>query len=363
MSNQNIRPALLSLLFLLFATFMGASIPARADFQKELSVKGERLILGNLIGKVQLVGTEGSEFKIHLDVRGEDASEDLIQLKSEREGDEVQVLVQFPIDTERDYVYPALGKHSHTRFSARLGSGEHRSWFSKLFGSSDRIEVRGSGKGLKLWADLRIEVPKGKESKIYLGCGSIDAKDVTAALSLDTHSGPVSAQRIHGDLLVDTGSGHVSLADLEGDVNVDTGSGHVKVDGLKGNLIADTGSGHVELSSIEGDKVEVDTGSGGVNLDTIRAKDLDADTGSGSVVCRNVLCVNLVVDTGSGGIELVMPEETSARIEADTGSGGIEIDFAGAKIEKKSKDYALLTVGAGEGRYSLDTGSGRIRIH
>ncbi len=325
-------------------------------------MKGERLVLGNLIGKVQIVGSEGSEFKIHLDVRGEDASEKLIQVKNEKNGDEAQVLVQFPTDTEKDYVYPALGEHSHTRFSAKLGSSGHHGWFSELFGSSQKIEVRGSGKGLKLWVDLRIEVPKGKESKIYLGCGSIDANDLTGSLRLDTHSGPVTAQRIHGDLLVDTGSGHVSIAEVQGEVKVDTGSGNVKARDVKGDLLVDTGSGSVELSSVEAGRVDVDTGSGGVSLDSIRARDLKADTGSGEVACREVLCEKLLVDTGSGGIELVLPKETSARIEVDTGSGGIDIDFEGAKIEKQSKDYALLTVGAGKGRYSLDTGSGAIRI-
>ncbi len=362
MSNQNTRLVRLSLLFLLGATLVGAPLSAWAEFQKELSVKGERLVLSNLIGKIQLVGTEGSEFKIHLEVHGEDASEDLIQLKSEIEGDEAQVLVQFPIDKERDYVYPALGKHSHTRFSARLGSKIHRSWFSKLLGSSERIEVRGSGKGLRLWADLRIEVPKGKDSEIYLGCGTIDASDVAANLKLDTQSGPVTAKKIRGDLLVDTGSGHVSIEDVEGKVNLDTGSGNVKVTGVTGDLLADTGSGYVELNSIEADRVDIDTGSGGVRLDTIQARDLKADTGSGEVVCRNVLCESLLVDTGSGGIELILPKESSARIEVDTGSGGIDIDFEGARIEKRSKDYALLTVGAGKGRYSLDTGSGEIHI-
>jgi hypothetical protein len=325
MSNQNTHPRVLSLLLLLTVILMAVPQAAHAEFQKELTLRGDELTLSNLIGRVQLVGGEGDQFKIHVDVRGKDASEDLIQLKSEEQGGKVRVLVQFPTDKERDYVYPALGAHSHSSFRSSLGSGESRSWFAKVFGSSEKVEVRGSGKGLEVWADLRIEVPRGKGTKLYLGCGTIEAQDLTADLSLDVHSGPVTAARIKGSLLIDTGSGHVSVSEAEGEVNIDTGSGQVNVRGLRGNLYA--------------------------------------DTGSGSVLCRNVLCENLLVDTGSGGIELVLAPETSARIEADTGSGGVDIDYKGATIEKHSKDHALLTVGAGKGRYSLDTGSGTIRIH
>ncbi len=363
MSNQNTHPRVLSLLLLLTAILVAVPQAAHAEFQKELNLRGDELTLSNLIGKVQLVGGEGDQFKIHVDVRGKDASEDHIQLKSEEQGGKVRVLVQFPTDKERDYVYPALGAHSRSSFRSSLGSGESRSWFAKFFGSSERVEVRGSGKGLEIWADLRIEVPRGKGTKLYLGCGTIEAQDLTADLNLDVHSGPVTAARIKGSLLIDTGSGHVSVSEAEGEVNIDTGSGHVIVHGLKGNLHADTGSGQVELSSIKAQDVYIDTGSGGVTLDTIKTKHLKADTGSGSVLCRNVLCENLLVDTGSGSIELVLAPETSARIEADTGSGGVDIDYEGATIEKHSKDYALLTVGAGKGRYSLDTGSGTIRIH
>jgi len=292
------------------------------------------------------VGSEGDHFKIHVDVRGKDASEDLIQLMSEEQGGKVRVLVQFPTDREKDYVYPALGAHSHSSFRSSLGSAEDRSWFAKFFGSSDKVEVRGSGKGLEVWADLRIEVPRGKGTRLYLGCGTIEAQDLTADLNLDIHSGPVTAARIKGSLVIDTGSGHVELNSVEAQ-----------------NVSIDTGSGHVELNSVEAQDVSIDTGSGGVTLDTVKAKNLKADTGSGSVLCRNVLCENLLVDTGSGGIELILVPEVSARIEADAGSGGVDIDYEGATIEKHSKDYALLTVGAGKGRYSLDTGSGTTRIH
>ena len=69
------------------------------------------------------------------------------------------------------------------------------------------------------------------------------------------------------------------------------------------------------------------------------------------------------IDTGSGRITLRLPADVSAEVEADTGSGGIELDL-GEKIlmREMSRDEVRFTLGNGDARIQLDTGSGRIRI-
>jgi DUF4097 and DUF4098 domain-containing protein YvlB len=69
-----------------------------------------------------------------------------------------------------------------------------------------------------------------------------------------------------------------------------------------------------------------------------------------------------VIDTGSGGIRLRLPPEVSAAFQADTGSGSISVDLDGVELGRKQRREARFTVGDGDSRVRLSTGSGSIRI-
>ena len=91
---QNTHLRRLPLLLLLLAVILPAvPNPARADFQRDMNVGGHELTLLNLIGEVQLVGHDGDGFKIHVNVRGKDASEELIQIESEENQGRSRVVV------------------------------------------------------------------------------------------------------------------------------------------------------------------------------------------------------------------------------------------------------------------------------
>ena len=101
----------------------------------------------------------------------------------------------------------------------------------------------------------------------------------------------------------------------------------------------------VHASEIDADDTVIDTGSGSVTLDLVRM-------GSG----------RHVIDTGSGGVTVYLPRDASCEIIADTGSGGIELDIPNATLTKMSRDRVELSVGGGDGRLEIDTGSGSIKL-
>jgi len=315
--------------------------PAIAGFDERKTFDGDQLLIRNLIGRIDIQGHSGSEFEVEIRVRGRDATADLVRI----DADEVnysELIVEFPLDESRRYVYPELG-----RSSVKFGDDSGGGWLSGLFGSSRKIEVTGSGRGLEIWADATVKVPHGKTLKIEHGVGEIHATDVEASLDLACHTCPIE------------------VVGMKGRVDADTGSGSVWLENVRGDIAADTGSGRVSLIRCEGGSVDVDTGSGRVNAQSVGADELTIDTGSGSVELQldRMGGGSFEIDTGSGRVELQLPTDASARIFAETGSGGIHLDLdEGYTLIEKEKDACELQVGGGDAVVRLDTGSGSIRI-
>lgn len=373
-SRSDLRTgAILVLLLVVFA-----AVPARAEYEESFTYSASSLQVTNLVGRVDVVGHGGSDFVVEVRVEGDDAEPGVIEFRSS-EGDRAELVVGFPVDEERRYVYPELGRRSRTSFNP--GRGDGGIW--NIFGR-DRIEVRGSGRGMELWADVRILVPAGAEVIVFNGVGAMEASDLDAHVELNVRSGTALVHDVVGDVAVDTGSGHVEIDQVEGNLLVDTGSGHVEVIGLTGErasidtgsghvvvrdarvprIEVDTGSGHVEMERVTCDDIEVDTGSGHVELDELRAASAMIDTGSGRVRVELVEMGDgdFEVDTGSGSITFLMPENASARVDAETNSGGIDVDVAGADIGRQKRNHVRFEVGGGAADVRLDAGSGGIRI-
>lgn len=357
------RGALFALTILIFALTVPAAVLADA-FTRVFTFDGDKLVVANLVGAVEVVSGSGDDFKVTVDVRGDDADESLLEFLVE-EGSKGKLAVQFPVEDHDDYVYPELGRHSKT--TIHLGDDDSGSWIKKVFSGiyGKKVTIKGRGNGLEMWADVRIEVPRGRELEVLHGVGRIEAADVTADLVLDTHSGPIEVADVEGDVLCDTGSGSVTLDDVVGNVNVDTGSGSVRGSDLEGDeVLVDTGSGSVDLDDVDCRKLDVDTGSGSVQARGIRADSARIDTGSGSVelVLDRMGDGKFVIDTGSGGIDLVLPPDASARVTADTGSGRVRNEIKGADVRHMERDELEMTVGSGAARVSLDAGSGSVTI-
>ncbi len=355
------------------------------DIQQEFTFSGSNLTVINMIGQVEVVPSTGEDFTVRVSVEGSDAVEGLLTF-DQQEAKKPRLLVQFPLDEYKDYVYPELGRNGRATITYGEDEPREESWLKRIIAgvTCKRVTVRGRGKGLEVWADITIGVPAGGKLKVIDRVGEIVAKGIEGDLDLDTSQGAIRAMDIRGDLVADTGSGAVEVARVQGEVLVDTGSGSVSVELVRGpNVDVDTGSGSVELKKITAARVRVDTGSGGVNIDEVESKKLSVDTGSGGVRAEGISTdgalidtgsgsVDLVlvrmgsdrfeVDTGSGSINFVMPRNASAHIGAETSSGGIRCRIEGAKILHKERNEMEIVIGSGEARVTLDAGSGTITV-
>jgi hypothetical protein len=356
--------SLLGFLSVLVACALAGALVSttHAAFDERLSVSADTVVVRNLIGQIDVEGHGGSDFEIEVRVQGDDATPERVQVRLD-EGRRAEVIISFPLDESRRYVYPRLkgGKVS-------FGTEDHGgNWLTKLLGGGgSQIRVAGRGSGLEIWADATVRVPTGSKIVVEHGVGTIRALDVEADLDLSSMSGPVEVAGATGSVSVDTGSGHVSVEHVRGALHLDTGSGHVSVSDVQAKDIhVDTGSGGVGLERVDGSTVHVDTGSGGVKAEGVSADDLMIDSGSGSVTLQldRMGAGEFMIDTGSGSIDLRLPPDASADVRADTGSGGIDFDLTGEhRLQRVDDDEARLTIGSGDAEVMLDTGSGSIRI-
>lgn len=323
--------------------------------QEEHRVPGSEVAVYNLAGAVEIVPGSGSEVVVHVMRGGKDAGQLEVGVR-EVEGRQ-SLIIRYPAD---QVIYPELGRGSRTQIRVRSDG----TFFGDR-GSSNTREVRitGSGSGLEAWADLRIEVPRGRDFALFLATGETNLQGVNGSVLIDTGSGAVHARASAGDLSIDTGSGAVTVQGFEGDLDVDTGSGSVEVHDVRGDHIRiDTGSGSVVGSRLGATSVEVDTGSGAVDLQGVSAPDVAVDTGSGSVEVGLLGDVDrLEIDTGSGSVTIWVPATVGAEVEMDTGAGGIDLDLP-LEVREARKDYVRGVLGDGRGRIHVDTGSGRIRL-
>jgi hypothetical protein len=338
------------------AGFGGAT---RAEFQEEVSIGSDTLVLSNLIGEITAEGYGGTGFEIEIRVQGADATRERVRL--ETTGSEVAVV--FPLEESTRYIYPRMkGSKSNFSLPDEMDQG---GWLSRLFGGK-QIKVRSQGSGLEIWADVVVRVPRDGRLAVHHGLGNLTVKGVDGSVSLSAQTGGAAVTDLRGDLVIDTGSGGVAVEDVVGDVEIDTGSGSVALTGIEGSSVeVDTGSGSVRASTVACDDLSIDTGSGSVKLASVTAESASVDTGSGSVEASfdRLGEGNVDIDTGSGSITLTLPPDASATIDADTGSGGIRVGFADARVVDQDDGEMTLIVGGGTATINLDTGSGGIRIN
>lgn len=163
-------------------------------------------------------------------------------------------------------------------------------------------------------------------------------------------------------------------------------------------LEAGTMSGDMKLYNLESGKASLHTASGDIDLTGFRAEAMRLQTGSGDVEAVNFAVGSLTVGTGSGDMELrgsmeecviktgsgdveMKAENGVRRISVTTGSGDAELDLTGiggaevhatvgsgectvygAGGEFYQVTCGSITVGSGECKVNVQTGSGDVEV-
>lgn len=194
-------------------------------------------------------------------------------------------------------------------------------------GDIKQVEVRITYKGYTLDKDLRVTTAQNGDSvEVVAKTGSkwgwnwgVNHHELRvevhmpkdADLDATTGDGSVEADSVMGNLDIRTGDGHITVQGAKGDIRLHTGDGSIEGRGLDGRLDATTGDGHINIQG-RFDSLNIKTGDGSV---TARA-----NTGSKVLSPWNI-------HTGDGSVDLDLPGELQANIDASTHDGHISLDI------------------------------------
>jgi len=214
--------------------------------------------------------------------------------------------------------FPVAG---HARVKVQTDDGAVR----VSTGDIKQVEIRVEYTGYKLDRDLRVSTTQtgdsvevtaktGGDWGIHFGVGHRN-------LRVEVHM-PKDA-----DLEVSTGDGSVEADSINGNLDVHTGDGHITLQGAHGNIRLHTGDGHIEGRDLDG-RADITTGDGHVNVEG-RFDSLNIKTGDGSVTARaskgSTVTSGWNIHTGDGSVDLDLPGELQANLDASTHDGHISL--------------------------------------
>jgi len=144
--------------------------------------------------------------------------------------------------------------------------------------------------GISERVTIELTVPAECVLGVHTGDGSIDVgSPLRGVFDLTTGDGHVSLHGIHGDVRVTSGDGLIEATDIDGSLVAHAGDGRIHVDGRFDVLDVRSGDGHVTVTARSGSRMasdwRVETDDAGLEVAIPRnlAADLDARTGDGRI--------------------------------------------------------------------------------
>ncbi|HET7035663.1 MAG TPA: DUF4097 family beta strand repeat-containing protein [Thermomicrobiaceae bacterium] len=217
--------------------------------------------------------------------------------------------------------------------------------------------------------DVRLSDARG-QCDLRLDRGDLVMHGGQGQTTIAIGSGDLEVEEYDGPLSITGGSGQKDLRQVVGKVSMTSGSGDVELLGGRGDLAITTGSGDIDLTDRDCDEVAINAGSGDITLKRGSVGSLAIVTGAGDVDCDCALGLHEhAIESGSGDIELSVPRDISARIEATTHRGRIDSEIPLVEVGQRGKRslFGRRLVGSiGEGaeraEISLRSGSGDITL-
>jgi DUF4097 and DUF4098 domain-containing protein YvlB len=229
-------------------------------------------------------------------------------------------------------------------------------------GDIKQVQVRVEYEGYKLDKDLRVSTTQDGDTV------DISAKTIGSwGFHFGVHRTNLRVE-VHmpkdADLEVTSGDGGVEVDAINGSLNVHTGDGHITVQGARGDMHLRAGDGHIEGRDLDG-TLEATTGDGHINV-TGRFDSLNLKSGDGSVSARALAGSKVqpswTIHTGDGSVDLEIPGELQANLEASTHDGHISLGIPVMVEGSFSSSRVQGKMNGGGGQVSIHTGDGSIHL-
>jgi hypothetical protein len=200
------------------------------------------------------------------------------------------------------------------------------------------------GRGRRLQIEVRM--PQNADLNAHTGDGSVEASSINGNISVETGDGSIRANTLTGTIDLHTHDGSINVDTLKGDMKLHTGDGSIEARQLDGKLDADSGDGHVRVSG-RFDGLLIKTGDGSVDTHVLPGSKM-ADSWN--------------IRTGDGSVDLALPGDFQANIDASTGDGHISVGLPVTVEGTFSNSQLHGKMNGGGQSLTVHTGDGSIRL-
>ena len=229
------------------------------------------------------------------------------------------------------------------------------------FGDRQHIESKQDGNVVELTAhqgalyvigfssrhtDIEVRMPKSADLELHTGDGSID---------MDSMEGNVRAT---------TSDGRVNIAQINGKIEVNSSDGAIVARALKGHVKLSTSNGSIRATELDGE-CNVSSSDGSVTVEG-RFDSLNVHSSDGSVTTRiaagSAMTSSWEVSSSDGSVEVALPPDFKASLDASTGDGHITLDLPVQVQGEVSKSHVHGTLNGGGPSFRIHTSDGSVRL-
>jgi len=207
------------------------------------------------------------------------------------------------------------------------------------------IQLNWGHNGRRLHIEVRM--PQQGDLQVHSGDGSVESSGINGSVNVDTRDGSVKANTLNGTIDLHTGDGSITVDTLKGDIKLRTGDGSIEARDLDGKVEADSGDGHIRLVG--------------------RFEALNVKTGDGSVDTRvlpgSKMATSWILRTGDGSVDVALPADFQADINATTGDGHISLGIPVTVEGTFKRSEVRGKMNGGGQTLTIHTGDGSIRLN
>lgn len=254
---------------------------------------------------------------------------------------------------ERSEIRAFVSNGNEIGFNVRQKNRQNKAAWLTVTGSGATATNQANSRGCLSGEEIELDVPRGATVNIESGTSEttietvrkVFVKNVGGDISLNNIEEGITASTYQGDVIVESSGGAITLA---------TGNG---------NIVAFD----VAPSEI-GDVFKAKTSSGAITLQRIEHRQTEINSNSGSIKFAGEFQNGgqYTFGTTNGTISLVIPENSSCKINASYGFGAFNSDFKLLNVVKNpasNKTQSLTALmGSGDASVNLRTYSGAILI-
>jgi DUF4097 and DUF4098 domain-containing protein YvlB len=294
---------------------------------------------------------------------------------------------------------PNVEVQSHEVAYANSDSDAKKIWDSEaahltVSGNAVLVKSESNNSGR---LNLTITVPKSAKVSVDAGHGDITAAGLGAGINLTASHGDVHLSSIAGSVQVHFPSGHhdFSAHQVDGDLTSDGDINDLTLSEIKGKITQNgeiLGDVHIENSggpihlhtsvtdlqvgalpgdlTLNSDDLRVTEAKGPVRV-TTHSKDVDlsqiygdsyAEDRDGRISIEPAGNYSVEAKNSKGDIELTLPPNASATVNARTHNGDIVSDYNMPSLDDSDNKAATFQIGTGSNRIVLTTDNGDIRV-